>query len=155
MTELCTWIADHGGPIGLTIIDIFAIVDSYMSEIPPAGYAFIPTLQNVLGIIDYYFGFDGDAKTGCDFFPDQMIRNLVFPLKVIPWMPFDISYDCYNNTEQSAELWGCIIEEGTGRILDGWQEIVAPGNFKHSTYIYLGGISSILHARIEVGFIMG
>ena len=67
--EICTWIADKGGPFMLTITDVFTIIDSYLFETPPTGYTFIPTLQNVFGVIDYYLGFNGDAATGCDFFP--------------------------------------------------------------------------------------
>lgn len=67
-TDLCTWIDSKGGPIRLTIIDVFVIIDSYLSQSPPMDYSFIPTLQQVFGVIDYYLGFDGDAKTGCDYY---------------------------------------------------------------------------------------
>ena len=74
--DLCVWLADHGmsladyrAPLDITITDVFTIVDSYLSEIPPGGYTFVPTLQNVFGVIDYYLGFDGDPLTGCDFYP--------------------------------------------------------------------------------------
>jgi len=69
LPEICDWIDGQGGPGALTIEDIFVIMDSYLSEIPPEGYIFVPTLQNVFGVIDYYFGFNGDPLTGCNFFP--------------------------------------------------------------------------------------
>lgn len=68
-SDLCIWLADHGAPSNISIPDVFTIINAYLFETPPSGYVFTPTLQNVLGVIDYYFGFDGDAKTGCDFFP--------------------------------------------------------------------------------------
>jgi len=64
---ICYWIDDQGGPGALTIEDVFVIIDSYLFEIPPVGYGFIPTIQNVFGIIDYYMGFDGDPLTGCKY----------------------------------------------------------------------------------------
>lgn len=67
--ELCSWIEATGGLSGLTITDVFELVDSYLNQTPPTGYSFIPTLQNLFGVIDYYLGFNGDAATGCDFFP--------------------------------------------------------------------------------------
>ena len=67
--DLCSWIEAKGGPSGLTIADVFTIIDSYLYNTPPSGYIFVPTLQNVFGVIDYYLGFDGDAATGCDFIP--------------------------------------------------------------------------------------
>ena len=66
--EICDWIDAQGGPTSLDITDIFVIIDSYLYNTPPSGYTFIPTLTNVFGVIDYYLGFDGDAKTGCDYF---------------------------------------------------------------------------------------
>ena len=67
--ELCYWIDAQGGPTGLDITDVFTIIDSYLFETPPIGYTFIPTLQNVFGVIDYYLGFNGDANTGCNYYP--------------------------------------------------------------------------------------
>ena len=66
--ELCYWIDDQGGPGALTISNIFIIIDAYLYNTPPSGYTFIPTLQNVFGVIDYYLGFNGDAKTGCLYY---------------------------------------------------------------------------------------
>lgn len=60
--ELCYWI-DANWP--LSISSVFAIVDSYLFSSPPSGWSFIPTIQNVFGVIDYYLGFNGDAQTGC------------------------------------------------------------------------------------------
>ena len=66
--EICDWIDAQGGPTSLDIADVFVIIDSYIYSTPPTGYTFIPTIVNVFGVIDYYLGFDGDAKTGCDYY---------------------------------------------------------------------------------------
>lgn len=68
LSEICSWIDAKGGASGLSIIEVFEIVDSYLAQSPPAGYSFVPTLQNIFGVIDYYLGFDGDAATGCNYF---------------------------------------------------------------------------------------
>lgn len=67
--DLCTWLAAHGAPSNLTVEDIFVIIDSYLFQESPTGYNFIPTLNNVFGVIDYYLNINGDPLTGCDFFP--------------------------------------------------------------------------------------
>jgi len=66
--KICDWIDAQGGPSALTIGDIFVIIDSYVYNTPPSGYTFVPTITNTFGVIDYYLGFDGDAKTGCDYY---------------------------------------------------------------------------------------
>jgi len=66
--DICSWIDNTGGPTNLTITDIFELIDSYLFEIPPTGYSFVPTLQNVFGVVDYYLGFNGDLLTGCNYF---------------------------------------------------------------------------------------
>lgn len=66
--ELCYWIDAQGGPETLTITNVFTIIDAYTLNQPPSGYTFIPTIENVFGIIDYYLGFNGDAKTGCSYY---------------------------------------------------------------------------------------
>ena len=63
--ELCYYIDAHWP---LTLADVFEIVDAYLFQVPPAGWTFTPTLANVLGVVDYYLGFDGDVGTGCDIF---------------------------------------------------------------------------------------
>ena len=68
LPELCAWITDKGGPATLLITAIFEMVDSYLFSAPLTGYSFIPTLQDVFGVIDYYLGFNGDPSTGCTFF---------------------------------------------------------------------------------------
>jgi len=67
-SDLCIWLGDHGAP-NILVTDVFAIINSYLFETPPNGYTFVPNLQNVFGVIDYHFGFNGDAMTGCNFFP--------------------------------------------------------------------------------------
>lgn len=66
--QLCYWIDVQGGPTSLIITKVFIIIDSYLFNMPPTGYAFIPTLQQVFGVIDYYLGFDGDQSTGCNYY---------------------------------------------------------------------------------------
>ena len=66
--DLCYWIDAQGGPGALTVANVFTLIDAYLYNTPPSGYTFIPTLTNVFGVIDYYLGFDGDAKTGCDYY---------------------------------------------------------------------------------------
>ena len=68
-TEICTWIADQGGPTGIVITKLFEILDAYLYNVPPEGYSFIPTIINIMGIIDYYLGFinSGNSKTKCNF----------------------------------------------------------------------------------------
>ena len=66
--ELCYWIDDQGGPNALTITNVFTIIDAYTLSTPPTGYTFVPTIVNVFGVVDYFLGFDGDAKTGCDYY---------------------------------------------------------------------------------------
>jgi len=66
--ELCYWIDTKGGPTGLTIMDVFEIVDSFIFSTPPiGGWSFIPTIIEVFGIIDYFLGFNADPSTGCNY----------------------------------------------------------------------------------------
>ena len=65
---LCDWLTVHGAPSNISVSDVFVIIDSYLFETSPSGYDFIPTLQNVFGVMDYYLGFDGDGLTGCGFY---------------------------------------------------------------------------------------
>ena len=63
-SNLCYWL-DANWPI--TIAGVFVIVDAYLFSTPPAGgWSFVPNIQNVFGVVDYYLGFNGDAKTGCN-----------------------------------------------------------------------------------------
>ncbi|GAI15331.1 unnamed protein product, partial [marine sediment metagenome] len=66
--DLCAWIDSKGGPTSLIIVDVFELVDSYLFSTPPTGYSFVPTLQNIFGVVDYYLGFNGDPLTGCIYF---------------------------------------------------------------------------------------
>ena len=67
--EICKYIQDKGSPDGLTIVNIFEIIDAYILNSPIAGYIFIPTIYHVFGVIDYYLGFisSGNQNTGCNF----------------------------------------------------------------------------------------
>jgi len=61
-SNLCYWLDAHW-PV--TIANVFEFVDAYLFTTPPSGWTFVPTIQNVFGVVDYYLGFNGDAKTGC------------------------------------------------------------------------------------------
>ena len=62
--ELCYYV-DIAWPIDITTV--FGIVDSFVFQSPPTGgWAFVPSITEVFGVVDYYLGFNGDSKTGCD-----------------------------------------------------------------------------------------
>ena len=61
-SNLCYYLDAHWP---LVIANVFEIVDAFLFSTPPSGYTFVPTIQNVFGVIDYYLGFDGDVATGC------------------------------------------------------------------------------------------
>ena len=64
---ICQWITDKGGPTGLTIPDIFILIERYLQHTttPP----FIPTVDEIFGGIEYYLGHitQGNNLTGCEF----------------------------------------------------------------------------------------
>ena len=66
---ICYWIDAMGGPTGLDITEVFQLLDSYIFQTPPPGYNFIPTVIQVMGVIDYYLGFipSGNQNTGCNY----------------------------------------------------------------------------------------
>lgn len=68
-TGICQWVTAKGGAAGLDVSEVFQIIDSYVLQTPPTGYTFVPTITQVMGIIDYYLGFidSGNQKTGCSF----------------------------------------------------------------------------------------
>lgn len=68
-TDLCSFIEACGGPSGLTITNVFVVIDSFIYQVPPTDWGFIPTLNETFGVIDYYLGFinSGNTKTGCTF----------------------------------------------------------------------------------------
>jgi len=151
LPEICNWIESKGGPSGLTIPDVFELINSYLFETPPSGYTFVPTLQNIFGVIDYYFGFNGDAATGCDFYPGKevIISNIEYPDSVELDEPFDIIYDCINSG-MVDELWGVLID-GSSTIPFAktyWVEEVS--NVKHVVN-HFDGIKADLHIIIKVG----
>ena len=92
LQDICAWIIDQiipGQPVTtIPITSVIDIIDSFVLQTPPSGYSFIPTLQQVFGVIDYYLGFDGDEKTGCDFVEE------IYPCS--HW-----------TTEQECEAHGC------------------------------------------------
>lgn len=75
--QICYWIIDHGGNTAIDIVDVFQIIDNYIFNTSPAGYTFVPTLQNVFGVIDYYLGFfdSGNQKTGCFLTCEERTRT--------------------------------------------------------------------------------
>ena len=78
MPEICDWIDSRGGPNGLTESDVYVILDSFLFNIPPSGYSFIPTESNVYGVLDYFLGMNGDALTGCSYFTaDVSVTNVM------------------------------------------------------------------------------
>lgn len=68
LPELCSWIDTKGGPTTITITDIFELIDSFLFSLPPTGYTFIPSIQQIFGTIDYFLGFNGDPSTGCNYY---------------------------------------------------------------------------------------
>ncbi len=62
--NICNWIEDNPS---ITIDKVFEIIDSYTSQTSPdeTKYDFVPTLEQVFGVINYYLGYDGSDKTGC------------------------------------------------------------------------------------------
>jgi len=66
--NLCYYLDSKGGPTGITIPNIFTLVDSFLFNTPPSGYTFIPTIPQIFGTVDYYLNFDGDAGTGCNYY---------------------------------------------------------------------------------------
>ncbi len=65
--NLCYYIDAHGGPAGLTIVEVFEVIDAFLFSAAPAGYTFVPTIGEVFGVIDYFLGFNGDVATGCNY----------------------------------------------------------------------------------------
>lgn len=68
-SEICNWVTAKGGATTLTITDIMELINSYLTSTPPVGYSFIPTVKEIFGAVDYWFGFiiSGNQKTGCSF----------------------------------------------------------------------------------------
>jgi hypothetical protein len=64
--EICTWIDSKGGPDNLSIIDVFEAIDAFIFDIPLNESP--PTLQEIIGIIDYFLGFNGDISTRCNYY---------------------------------------------------------------------------------------
>lgn len=62
--DICAWIMTKGGIVGITIPGIFELVDAYIGI---GDVGFIPTITEILGVVDYYLGFtvSGNTKTGC------------------------------------------------------------------------------------------
>ena len=66
-SEICDWIDGKGGPDSLSIINVFESIDAFIFGNPLNGFS-SPTLQEVIGIIDYFLGFNGDIYTGCNYY---------------------------------------------------------------------------------------
>ncbi|GAH73698.1 unnamed protein product, partial [marine sediment metagenome] len=154
--EICNWIESKGGPTEITVPDVYELVDSYLFETPPPGeppWTFVPTSLNVVGVIDYYLGFDGDATTGCNFF-GLRVENLTFPVDPVdPNTPFDVEYDCHN-AGVTDTMWGHLLDRDTGvEVLGSWweEEIIANGT-KH-VITHFDGITEKFNGRVEVGHV--
>jgi len=155
--DICWWLADHGAPFDIMVTDIFALADSYLSQIPPSGYIFIPTIQNVFGAADYWLGFDGDAGTGCDFYYPLgrgRIENLTFPTEADPNTPFDVEYDCCN-IGITDTMWGHMLDRDTLVEIPGsyWKEEIIADGTKHIIVHFEGITIDDLNGRVEVGHV--
>jgi hypothetical protein len=66
VTPICAWIATKGGVPGIAIPGIFELVDAYTGF---ANIGFIPTITEIIGVVDYYLEFttSGNTKTGCNY----------------------------------------------------------------------------------------
>ena len=66
---ICYWMDVKGGPDSIQIPNVFEIIDAYLYSSPPPGWTFLPTIQQVMGVIDYYLGFisSGNQNTGCGY----------------------------------------------------------------------------------------
>lgn len=63
---ICQWITDRGGPSGLTVPDIFILVEAYLQH---EQLPFEPTIDEIFGCVEYYLGHisTGNWLTGCEF----------------------------------------------------------------------------------------
>lgn len=63
---ICSWISGKGGLTGITVPNIFELVDAYIGMI---NIGFFPMVPEIMGCVDYYLGFisSGNMKTGCVF----------------------------------------------------------------------------------------
>ena len=67
--EICQWIIEHGGYDNISVPSIFELVDAFILQTPPiGGYTFIPTVQQIFGVVDYFLEGNGDSGTGCNFY---------------------------------------------------------------------------------------
>lgn len=66
VTEICSYIDSKGGAAGISIPEIFELVDAYLNFV---NIGFTPTIQEIIGTEDYYLGFisSGNTKTGCTY----------------------------------------------------------------------------------------
>lgn len=146
MSAICDWIQDQGGSTGLTVPLIFQLIDSFLSQELMQGYAFIPTIGEILGTIDYYLGFDSGL---CDFTIKEIeIINLQFPENVQIGIAFDINYDIINNGAP-CEIYTVVIDEFHQRPLPFTYITDIITTQKHITHHI--DIYSDLYASIRVG----
>jgi hypothetical protein len=62
--SICDWIDSKGGPSGLTVSDLFNLVEGYLGH---QTLPFVPTVNGIYGCIEYYLGHieNGNIMTGC------------------------------------------------------------------------------------------
>lgn len=69
LPEICTWIDAIGGPTSITSLNLYTLIQSFISQSPVPGYAFIPTSLEIYGCIQYWNGniSGGNQNAGCDY----------------------------------------------------------------------------------------
>lgn len=79
------------------------------------------------------------------------VLNVVAPSEVESGEPFNISYDCKNDSSNNDTLWGHLKEAGT--VIDGtyWEELIAGGSTKTGITYSHPGITEPTAFTIEVG----
>lgn len=64
--NICSWIDSKGGPSGLSISDLFILIEVYLGH---QTLPFAPTINEIFGCVEYYLGHieNGNIMTGCDY----------------------------------------------------------------------------------------
>jgi len=85
---------------------------------------------------------------------DLSILNPVYPSTVESGVDFTIEYDVVNNGNEDT-CYGKILDLGTSNPISGseWQDTISAGATEHKTITVVGGITSDLSAKIEVGYV--
>ena len=88
--------------------------------------------------------------------PIAKIENLSYPEEVPYNTPFTIEYDVRNVGAVDGVLWGRIVDQSTGDVIQGtkWNAEVPAGDAVHITN-EIQGIEEDMLARVEVGHMGG